>query len=287
MKTSRKILVLNPEVSMAEKIRTQRKETMEVAVATDFQFVLEHDKAPQLYFQGKSNFEYSFVFIRRFMDLKKINGPLYRLFDSLGIPSEVDIRCHHHTNKISQLIQANHAGIRIPKSVFVAYTLIPEYLDFIETHLQYPMIMKRITTDRGEGNYRVTSREDLLQTYKSAPEDEYIFQECIPNSFDYRFLVLDHKTRIIYKRIRPDDSSHLNNVAAGATTELVPLGSQPELEKLAEQITCILSRTICGVDLMPGHDGEIYFLEGNHSPGVKSFNAMDVLLDFIEEKANS
>ncbi len=285
MKTSKKVLVLNPEAGMRKRILAERAETMDVAVSSDFQYVLEHGKVPKLFYHGKEIHDYSLVFFRLWTKRKEISGPLYQVFSTIGVPCEADVLCQSHGNKITQLIKTNQAGIRIPKTVIVAYECITDQLDFIENHLTYPMIMKSVTADKGTGNYRVTSREDLIKTFQTAPQDEYIFQECIPNSFDYRFVVLDYKTKLIYKRIRKDDSSHLNNVSTGATTELVPLGEDKSLEQLAENIAKILSRTICGVDLMLGHDEKIYFLEGNQGPGLKSFNGMDILLDFIETKA--
>lgn len=281
----KKILIINPEKNLIKHFVEVPSSSIDTAQADDFAFVLEHGKVINLFYKGKPLPDYHLFFIRLWERNRFLNGPIYAALKTYGANIEADISCAHHHDKLIQNISFHEQGIRIPKTVYIPTCKITEYIDILENHLSYPLIQKSSDGAKGQDNYKVSSREEIIKICHDNPSIEFIYQEYIPNSFDYRFVVLGYKTRLVYKRQRANQDTHLNNLTQGGSVEKVPLDSVQELCIIAEQASKSLERTVCGIDLMPGDDGYTYILEANNGPGLKSFDGYDHLLSYLEDRA--
>lgn len=188
--------------------------------------------------------------------------------------------------KLFQALAFVYANMRIPHTIFFHREKIgsPYTRTYIENNLSYPMIVKSVSGAKGQDNYLVKSWaevEDIMHT--SAPKTQYIFQEHIPNDSDYRLLTLNYEVKAAYRRIRHDDSSHLNNVSQGADVKAVDIDSIPELAQLASTASRVMQKEICGVDIMLSTEtGEPYILEANPNPGLSGPEALEQTVSFLQ-----
>lgn len=142
-----------------------------------------------------------------------------------------------------------------------------------------PAILKDNEGSKGRLNFLVSSPEELDDIHAQHPDTQFVLQECIPNSGDFRVLVLNDTPALVIKRSSQGDS-HLNNTSQGGRAEIVPQ------EFLSGEVTeaCVAAARavklqVAGVDVMfDDRDGAVYFLEINNAPQISSGS-------FIEEKA--
>lgn len=249
----------------------------------EIQIVLENHRPLQIFLRGEPFPSFKNIFVHLWR--KRLDATLI-VIDAL-------LRCNHPVsdhevntlrlfNKIKTAFVAQDLGFLQPKTVFVQRNFITEYIPFIESHLEYPFIMKDLKGMKGSHNFLIHSRSELLEKLSICPDGmELVFQEFIQNEFDYRFFVVKYKTRLVYKRIRPNNQTHLNNVSQGGSTEFVPLDDITHLIPPVDALCKKLHLLICGVDLLKGVDGTHYFLEANDVPGIKSFNAGEYVLEYL------
>jgi len=172
---------------------------------------------------------------------------------------------------------------------------LAELYDWAQQHcnLTFPVIVKSTTASKGEANFLVRSRQTLADLPIDT-ECRYLLQEYIPNTGDYRLVVINSRPQVVIRRVRSDPATHLNNTSQGAQASLVPLTQLPAgLATLAVAAAKALRRTdICGVDLLvSASTGQPYVLEVNKTPymalgapeGVDA--KLEVLYKHIEQMA--
>lgn len=281
----KKTLILNSSVDWKEYVTGHdHAKQFEFAKADEFQMVLEHDTHPKLFFRGEPMPDFKAIFILLWRNRMDVSVPMVRLMRDLGLPlADAEVVNINVMNKISTVVRAHALGLRIPKTVFVPRMFLTDYLSFLESHLNYPFIMKDLNGKKGQHNFLVTSRKEIVENLADSPDGmEFIFQEFIANDFDYRFLVLDYSTRLVYLRRRIDKKTHLNNIAQGGEVERVPFEDVADLLVPVENLCRDLGRSVCGVDILKGHDGLDYFLEANQGPGIKAFDAAEHVLEYLK-----
>lgn len=171
-------------------------------------------------------------------------------------------------DKLSQTMIFHLNKLPTPKTVYLSRQLIKEKLEFLVKELMTPFVMKEVSAHQGAKNYLIKSKRELVHILsKVGTKDEFIFQEYIPHTFDYRLLVLGEKVRVAEKRIRTNSSTHLCNVARGAKEVFFPPRKVKKLNVLAIKAAKLLNRTIAGVDIIVSKEGHPYLLEVNEGPG--------------------
>ncbi|HSX29772.1 MAG TPA: ATP-grasp domain-containing protein [Candidatus Saccharimonadales bacterium] len=174
-------------------------------------------------------------------------------------------------SKLGELVRLTTAGLPHPRSFYADdNTRLLQLYDWavVRCGLQLPVVVKSTLASRGEHNYLVRSRDELAALPLDAGH-RYLIQECIPNKCDYRLVVLGGKTKIIIRRTRLSDDTHLNNISQGADATLVDLADFPaEAIAVAEQAAKALGREdIAGVDLLLDEQtNKPYVLEVNRTP---------------------
>jgi len=98
----------------------------------------------------------------------------------------------------------------------------------------------------------------------------FIFQEFIPNDFDYRILTLKDSVGSVEKRIRQNKDEHRNNHFLGAKGEYVKVeNTDNNLKEISIKAAKAMKRDIAGVDIIVNKEnGEIYVIEVNPFPGI-------------------
>jgi glutathione synthase/RimK-type ligase-like ATP-grasp enzyme len=140
-------------------------------------------------------------------------------------------------------------------------------------------ILKDNRGHKGKLNFVVTSADEVLKLARENEGVRFVLQEFIPNSGDYRVLVLSYKPVLVIKRTA-GAGSHLNNTSQGGSAELVPIDQvDPKIVEMAVKVSRAEGLEVSGVDIIiDKNTGKFYILEVNHAPQISSGS-------FTEEKA--
>lgn len=165
--------------------------------------------------------------------------------------------------KINQMYVLATNNMPIPKTVSCANDLLPQY---IEEHLQYPVILKDTHGAHGEQNYLVQNPDELVSILLQNSEFRFMAQEYIKGEGDYRILFAGEEYLII-KRLGAANT-HLNNTSQGATATLIPHDEfSADIIAEARRFADLCEYEIAGVDvIISSATGDHYFLEINSQP---------------------
>lgn len=155
--------------------------------------------------------------------------------------------------------------------------------------LKYPFIAKPNYGARGKGVLLI-GKEEELQEISSCKD--YVFQEYLQNTGDWRAIVLGGRVLGIMKRTC-SDGGFLNNVSRGGQAALE---KDEEVTRKVRDIALtsasVFGLTFCGVDVIKDEStGEYHFLEVNTAlewKGFQSVTGIDVggqLVDFMQSMA--
>ena len=200
---------------------------------------------------------------------------------SKGVPFfDEDVYNYRAFSKLTETFLMVTSGVPVPNSYFsTAKNTIKSFKE--NPPIDFPLIVKNIRGLKGKDNYLVHSNEELEKVLENNSEIDFVVQEFIPNNCDYRFLVLGDKVKLIIKRSRLDDSSHLNNTSQGAGAELVPIENfDKQIINDVLKASKVMKRDFTGVDVIINKEtGKHYLLEVNNVP--------EIISVFIEEKVTS
>jgi glutathione synthase/RimK-type ligase-like ATP-grasp enzyme len=172
-------------------------------------------------------------------------------------------------HKLFHFVALASANFPIPKS-FVLYQnkLEQNFDDMVRSLGGYPLILKKQIGRKGKGIFKLESKSDFLKIKSQLEPTFYFVQEFIPNSFDYRILVMGKKVVRLKKRIRDKVSNEFrNNVSLGANVELLDIKEHKDLCHLGIKASNLLGIDISGVDVVVSEkDKKPYILEINPAP---------------------
>lgn len=195
--------------------------------------------------------------------------------------------------KLGEFILLSDAGVPLPDSVFMRHKHIHKALKRGKMPFQYPFIAKSTNGSMGSSNWLIKNEADMYSAMVEDPESLFVLQEFIPNTFDYRVLIFGGKPKLVIKRSRKNDDTHLNNTSKGGDGLLVPLEKiDQSLLDLAEKAAKLVGRSnLAGVDIVINSlTGKPYILEVNKSPQIETGSnvqaKLDVFSDYIMESIN-
>jgi len=290
----KKLLMLSSELPKKPKIMyvlSREHEDIQLrSIATTYKHVaIELDserKSSEIYIDGRPA-DISGVYFRFWSRFPSMSIALANLLRSKKIPfvnSDVGISASddksHDYCKI-------YNDLPLPKT-FLAY---PGWLiknsEILKTKLKYPYILKASGGKKGRDNFLVRSLVDLVESLKGYPRDElFCVQEFIPNSFDYRIVIIGFEAKQAYIRTRdPKSKTHVNNASQGASKTDVAINSVPELCAMAEKAAKLLNREVCGVDIVVNSEnGKALVLEVNSSPSLPYESTIKMLQTYLKSK---
>ena len=177
------------------------------------------------------------------------------------------------TDKLYQYVTLSENKIPIPKTIYFSSEVLKNAYTVLAEKLGLPFILKNINDNKGRNNFLISSRSSFSSIMDNiTPTDKYVAQEFIDNDGDYRLFILGHKVKLAIKRNRDPARTHLNNVSAGAKTEIVDLKVLPSsVQAFSLKAAASLKRDIAGVDVVRNNKtGEWYCFEVNDGPQLLS-----------------
>lgn len=176
--------------------------------------------------------------------------------------------------KLGELVLLSGKDIAIPDSVFMRNKHWKRLLksgDMLP--FEFPFIMKVINGSMGIDNFLVTSRQQLKEIVSKDKDVLFVAQEFIPNTHDYRIIIMGGAPQLVIRRSRTNSDTHLNNTSQGAAGELVSLTEiNPEILELSVRAANATRRpSFSGVDVIQNSDtGKYYVLEVNKTPQMET-----------------
>lgn len=185
-------------------------------------------------------------------------------------------------SKIAQAALFFEQKVNFPATL---YSLDGEALIEAARRFDFPYILKDRLGMHGSDNHLVAS-EAAARTVLSNRKIKYIAQEYLPNSHDYRVLVMGGQEPIQIKRTAAP-GSHLNNTSQGGAGQMVSELPQEVLSD-ARRLAGAFEIEIGGVDVLQSQtDGKFYFLEVNNQPqlvtGAEVPAKMTAFRDFLDQ----
>jgi glutathione synthase/RimK-type ligase-like ATP-grasp enzyme len=176
--------------------------------------------------------------------------------------------------KLYQYILFSDNHIPVPKSLFMLPQKMQSEYERLVATLGSPFILKDNRGRRGDYNYLINNKEEFDRSMLQAMDNDVwlIAQKFIPNHCDYRFLILGSQVALVIKRTRKGDHTHLNNVSAGADSEIVPIEDFPsEAINNAVAAARLLQQQVAGVDIIQDKETKLWYcLEVNSAPQIYS-----------------
>lgn len=184
------------------------------------------------------------------------------------------------TTKLSATMLLALNGFDVPATYFSLS------VDSLKKHsLKYPVILKDAAASRGRNNFLIKNEDELQQRLGLGKQklNRLLLQEFIPNDGDFRIVCFNNQPKLIIRRQRTSNDTHLNNTSTGARAQLVELKDlRPEIIIACQKICQLFGRNMAGIDLIASNDGlsRQVFLEVNAIPQLTSGS-------FVEEKIDS
>jgi|GEM_PF-794641 RimK family alpha-L-glutamate ligase len=142
----------------------------------------------------------------------------------------------------------------------------------------------------GNGIQIIDSQSKLDEYYKTNRPYNIIFQQYIPIEWDIRILIIGNKALGAMKRNKPHKDSLVTNISQGGIGEQFIL--LPEIEKIALDVSKVLSLEYAGVDILFDSNNKPYIIEVNPNPQFYGFNKTfgiqveDLLLEYLISSKN-
>jgi len=181
------------------------------------------------------------------------------------------------------------SNLPVPKTLLVKH---PINVDFVESNIGYPAIIKTLSGSFGAGVFLCENRKQLQQLLKMAeitkPSYNIIIQEFVKDSFgkDLRVLVVNGKVVGCMMRQSVDDDFRANITRGG---EAIPYQIDDDIEWLGGESARLLGLDVAGVDLL-FDNGSYKICEVNSSPGFEGMdkftkaNIAEQIVTFVKNK---
>jgi glutathione synthase/RimK-type ligase-like ATP-grasp enzyme len=192
-----------------------------------------------------------------------------RVCKLLGVPFiDSEVLRTGSQNKITQYVNLYEAKVPIPKTLIAEASLLQAV--HTEYGFQMPFIMKDKAGTRGQDNFLVRTPEAMQKIVDVYPEVTFVLQEFIPNTGDYRVVVMGDRVRLLIRREANGDT-HLNNTSQGGSAHIVPIETLPT--KVLEdcvRASKFYGREVTGVDIVESSEtGEYLCFEVNRAPQIE------------------
>ncbi|HVS58682.1 MAG TPA: ATP-grasp domain-containing protein [Candidatus Saccharimonadales bacterium] len=172
------------------------------------------------------------------------------------------------TTKLSAMWQLRAADVPVPDTVFSL-----NHQAAAATWRNEQAIVKDIAGSRGRNNYLVHTHEELERLLADKPDTHVLVQQFIPNDYDVRVVCFGGEPRLVIKRQRQSDDTHLNNTSQGGQATLLSLEKlPPEIIERTKKICQLTGREMAGIDYLVANNGtDAYIcLEVNAIPQLTS-----------------
>lgn len=269
---NRTVLAIGINTPAEEKILIQEKLklkdiTLDTASIKDIVFEIVNGKI-SVNIKKTNLKQYDYVWIQSGWNTTHMAYLLHLYLKAQNIPHN---KTNIHTTKLSDIFRLASQGVLVPNTYFHNGLIVKEEnIKEIIKVCKLPCIYKTSLGSLGCNVFLIDNEKDIEKTIKeNGKYNRYIFQEYVPNDFDYRVVIANGKPTSICKRTRVTDK-YRNNVALGASEDFIKVKNVPnDVLDIAIQSAKALKLNWAGVDVVTDKDTGInYILEVNRRPGL-------------------
>jgi len=232
----------------------------------EFRFI---DNNVQLLYKGVDIAKFSYVWLSSFWGTRDLAYSVHLYLENSNVPHSY---VEQATSKVTDQLKFAQNGIITPNTYYVGRHNITKYVEEIEEVCGYPLIIKDIKGSRGKYSAFCGNRIELLKTISEFPNHrKYMFQEFIPNEYDWGVLVANGVV-VSAEKSYHSDGEFRNNVCNGSTEVFVDINEVPEhIKNIAIQSSELLELKWSRADIVIDKiSGLPYLLEVNRFPGITS-----------------
>jgi len=174
------------------------------------------------------------------------------------------------TSKITDQVLFSLNKIKTPNTLFLGSKKIELNLDRIKEVCKYPIIVKDAKGSRGVDSIFVKNDKDLTEKMKKLPKyKKYLFQEFIPNDYDWGILVANGKV-VSGERSYSCLGEFRNNTCNGAEEVFIDPKDIPlEIKEIALKASKVVGLSWSRSDIIIDKNTQIpYLMETNRLPGI-------------------
>jgi glutathione synthase/RimK-type ligase-like ATP-grasp enzyme len=236
------------------------------------------------YINGICLKDYDFVFFGLISNFTSIAKMLIDYLQKQKIPFLKYGTFKEYDNKAFELHLLDSLGYPYIPSIMVT-KLTKKIIDIVQNDFEFPVIVKDVNTNRGEGVYKIDDMEGLLKTFRRNSR-LMLIQKHIPNDGDFRVITIKRKVELVIKKKRISKTEFRANVARGG--KAIKGSLPPHILKMCEDISKHLDSDIIGFDIIQDMtNGEYYVMETNAGPHFPTFsvisgvNIPEIIVNYI------
>lgn len=292
MHTKSSVLVIGINLHENEKINIQKELkldniTLDIASIKDI-IIKIIDTNINVSIKEKDISKYDYIWIQSGWTTTHLAYILDLYLETQNIPhNKTDI----YNTKLSDMFFLATNNIPVPNTYFHnGLKINEENISDIMEICNTPCIFKTSLGSLGTNVFLIEGEKDIKKTILEKKQyNRFLFQEYIPNDFDYRIVVANGKPTSACIRTRTNDLFR-NNVALGATEDFIlPKDIPQNILDLATYSANALHLNWAGVDIVTHKEtGKNYVLEVNRRPGLSDKSSeITAACNYIFELVNS
>lgn len=282
--TKKRVLIL-PAPQQIEVIEKQFENTEIVSGNfRDIEFRFNHKLV--ILHRGEDLRNFTFVWLSSQFDSRSMSRAISLYLDYHKVP-HTDVNYGDGISKLVDLARFELNDLPMPYTFFQSKLKIREKIEFICKFCGFPLIAKDTRSSRGQNAFLIRSRSELIRVVQNLPKDKsFIFQEFIPNDFDWGILVARGKVVSAEKSYRTEYEFR-NNACWGAKEVFEnPDNVDLQVKQIAQKACKILKLEWGRADIIVNkYTHKPYLLEVNRFPGMTVGSTEETAFaDYLSEK---
>jgi glutathione synthase/RimK-type ligase-like ATP-grasp enzyme len=220
------------------------------------------------YLDNNSLKDYDYIFFGFMANYTTLSTMLINYVTKHNIPHMKYETYNHFHNKAYQFDLLDSLGYPYIPSIMT--TKINKNIYKTIEEFGYPVIVKDVFLDRGEGVWKINNEEELLKTFAGNTK-LMLIQKFIPNDGEYRVITIKNKVVLVAKKDSIEDvNKKLIDSRKSKKGEL-----PQDVLKMCEDISTHLFSDIIGFDIIQDSNTKKYYvIETNASPHFSMFSVV-------------
>jgi glutathione synthase/RimK-type ligase-like ATP-grasp enzyme len=232
----------------------------------NLEFIFQNKKVKVLH-NGVDLKSFSFVWLSSFWESRDLAYAISLYLDktkTFATPVEKS------TSKITDQMTCALGGIQTPRTLFLGKKNIKRSLKQIKEICGYPLIIKDVKGALGADSKYIASENDLLENLAKLPTHKrYLFQQFIPNQYDWGILVANGEV-VSGEQSFPQNGEFRNNACNGGREVFIDVTLIPDhIKEMAIKASELLGLSWSRSDIIVDKNtNEAYLMEVNRSPRI-------------------
>jgi len=249
-----------------------------------------NENGPRVLYKDKDCKDYDFVWLSSYWGTRDLAYSLQLYLDQHKVRHTT---VEKSGSKVVDQMIFSINGIPSPNTFFAntrsrqSNRKLETFIDQMEDTCKYPIVIKDIKGCRGRHTYLAKDRAQLMTILDKIESNvKVLFQEFVPNDYDWGVLVSDGKV-VATEKSFPSKGEFRNNACNGAKEVFVEIDKCPEnIKQIAKDAAKVLELEWCRSDIVVDKNtGKPKLLEVNRYPGItKGTDEVKAVVNFLKDR---